>query len=491
MPQEVIPFANYQESGSDQLAGGSPFAINCAIDKRGAVTRRPGIEAFSLSPSSAFSEPVVGVFATAAGDTYAATGEPPGAMSLYRLNDTGAATDLTASPAAKFTASVRPSWTETEAIVCLATGREIRRITKSDLLCRRLAGAPKASHVVAHNGRLLANDIVENRSQVNYSGLSIGGAFGGHEQWGIAFSQAFGQSGFFTAESRPDSVTAVAGNSNEVRVFGETSTQTYLADGTTVYAPVSALEYGCLAPHSVVASDTQFAWLDHRRRFVLSDGRAVEDIGAPIQLQLDELKVHDDCFGYRIQHGPWDFLVWTFPSDGRTFAYQAGAGWSEWLGWDEGRSAYQRFIVEAHTLVPGSHDNVVGTRRLSGASYVGDIGRMTKAANTDLGTRIPWSIRTGFQNHGTDNRKHCEAVYLTFRRGESESSPPDIRLRHRDDEGGWREHRVSFGTTADRAPVVRLSSLGIYRRRQWEISFHGTDDLALASATEQYSVLEN
>jgi len=508
MPQEPIPFANNQESGSDQLGGASPLAINVAVDMRGAVGRRPGIEVFDLSPDTAvaeqvvglgpsgptemFTSPVIGLFATTAGTVYAVTGSPPGTMKAYKLNTTGEPQDLTASPTSAFTGSTRPTFAETEMLVLVATGREIRRIEKKDQRFRKLANSPSASHVVSHNLRLLANDLISSRAQINFTAPASGDqSFSGHEQWGFQVT-ALGTSGFFTAESRPDAVVAVHGNSNEIRVFGETSTQTYLSDQKFIYSPVSSVEYGLGAANSVIAFDNQFAWLDHARRFVVSDGRQVTVISDPIQQQLDEILTHEDCFSYRVQNGPYDFMVWTFPTDGRTFAYQNGAGWSEWMGWDDTANNYRRFIVESHTLVPGSHDNVVGTRRLSGASYVGDVGRMRKGVTTDLGSRIPAVVRTGFLGRGTDNRKHCRSVNLAFRRGEStDTTEPTVRLRYRDDEGEWTDLTVSLGASGDRTVVVPLRSLGVYRRRQWEIAFHGTEDFLLASAVEEYEILEN
>lgn len=505
--QEPVPFANNQESGSDALAGGAPFALNVAVDPKGAVGRRPGIELFELSPSTAvaeqavglgpsgptnmFDEPVVGLFSTTQGVVYAVTGEPPGSMKAYRLNTSGEATDLTASGASAFTGSVRPDFAETEQLVLIATGRQIRKVEKETNLQRRLKDSPAASHVVSHNLRLLANDTSTDRPYVNFTAPASGAqSYAGHEQWGFGIT-ALGTSGVFTAESRPDAVIAVAGNANEVRVFGETTTQTYMADPKFIYAPVSSVEYGLSAVNSVVPFDNRFAWLDHQRRIVVSNGRSVEVISDAIQLQLDELDEHTDCFGYRVQTGPYDFLLWTFPADGRTFCYQAGAGWSEWMGWDDGTNNYRRFIVEAHTLVPGSRDNVVGTRRLSGASYVGDIGRMRFGVTTDLGARIPVVSRTGFQNRGTDNRKHCRALHLAFRRGEAATDEPFVRLRYRNDEGPWTELKVSLGLSGDRKNVVTLRSLGVYRRRQWEIAFHGTEDFLLASAIEDFVVLES
>lgn len=474
-----LPFRPNQESGWDALGGGTTSAVNVIIDGKGTVRRRPGISTYDQVLSTAIdSDPVIGLHATSRSNTeiYAVTGTTPGSVNIYRAL-TASAHLLKAE-----TMSYRPTFAETGAMLAFADGRRISRI---DLDTHRVSDistdAPQATHVVAQASRLLANDVRVNTSAVHYSDVATGAATEGHEIWG-----GNGTSGQFTAEARPDPVVALGENSNEVFVFGKTTTQAFVSDVNFVYTPISTREFGCSAPYSVIRDDQSFAWLDHRRRFVHSDGRSVSILSQPIQATLDAMTKVDDCFGMRIHHGPTDVLLWKFPEDGRTFAYQKGGGWSLWMNWDENQNVWKNWAGNAHAHVPGSNVNVVGTE-------ASKLGRIDSAAYTDLGGRIPAHVQTGAIWHGVDLLKRNVALRLTLRRGETTATDePLITLQWRDDGGEWQAPvEVSLGSSGDREPVVPLRSLGVYRSREWRFSFHRTsEDLVLAKATEEFEILD-
>ncbi len=74
----------------------------------------------------------------------------------------------------------------------------------------------------------------------------------------------------------------------------------------------------------------------------------------------------------------------------------------------------------------------------------------------------------------------------------SVAEEPFGTLTYRDDEGAWRTpFPLSLGKSGDRQIVITIRSLGIYQRRQWRITFHGTSDFVLAGVTEEYLVLNN
>lgn len=485
-----IPFLPDQASGMEELAGASPLASNVIVDRRGAVRRRPGIVTHSLGPAGALnSDGIHGLFATSSGEVFALGGEVPGGtMGLYRLL-AGAYENLLVDPEAAFTAADRPTWAETEGMVVFTTGgRVMQRILLSDRSVVPLPGLPpRATHVCCHNSRLLANDTSRgNTTKVWYTGQSLGDVTAGQEQWGAQNTLAYGKSGYVTAEARSDPVVAVAENSSQVFVFGSTSLQVYSTDASLVYSSASVREFGCAAPYSVIKDDQSFAWLDDKRRFVSTDGRQVSILSDVIKGTLDDMSRVDDCFGYRVMVGHADMLVWTFPTAGVTLAYQRGGGWSTWTSWDETGSGYAPMSITAHTIVPGTNENLVGTS-------AGRIGELSLSAQTDFGTVIPAVIRTGHLDRDVDLRKACHAVRLTMRRGQTASTTePKIAVRYRDEDDVWSNPiHVGLGLTGDRHIVKEIRSLGTYRRRQWEFSFHGTDELVLASATEEYDILGN
>ena len=473
---QPIPFTNQQASGVEPLAGAGVVSMNVVVDAAGAVSRRPGIRAYSVAPETAVnSSGIDGLFATDDG-VLLAVSPGPGRV-LYEVMGGVARVVQNALPG-----ELRPIFAQTEAIVAIAGGREILKYIRVSRTAEPLGGKPPfASHVIAHASRLLANDLTVNKTAVRYSSTAIGTLdYSGLENWTFA-----PPSGFITAEARPDNVVAVWENTNNVFVFGQGTLQVYGPDATFVYLPESTREYGCGAPYSVIKQDQAFAWLDQYQRFCVSDGRSIKVISDEIYNTLQDLQSPQDCFGYRVLMGNVDALVWTFPTDGVTFAYQAGAGWGQWSGFDAATSNYKPFSVMSHCLRGDNGVNVVGTTD-------GFVAELTHRAETDLGEPIRAHIETGYVSRGTDAKKKCKRVRMVFRRGTvTGSTAPVAWLSYRDQPGPWEAPiPIDLGGSGDTHPVVEFTSLGTYRRRQWRFEFTGTDDLVLVSASEEFEVKE-
>lgn len=471
MPTAPIPLLPRQRSGLASLSGGSPVAHNVVADRLGAVMRRPGLKAYSGAVDEVIDEDGISALtSTPDGKLWVVPSSTPTA-SIYRVTS-GGSRDIT-TPPTRMRAEKRVTLTKTEALIVLAAGSRIHKVTLATETADFLGGGPpEATHVIAHGGRLLVNH-KGFQSRIDYSGIATGGATAGHEDW----SSGLGAGGFFSAEARPDKVVALQENTNEVFAFGETSTQVFVPSPSFVYQPGATREYGCAAPYGIINRDQAFAWMDHKRRIVVTDGRKYEVISDDIQKTLDELSRVDDCFGYRVRLGYVDALVWTFPTDGRTFVWQEGL-WGQWSG--EGLS---KFRVTAHHQRPNDGVNIVGDEN----GYISELDLETA---TDRGDPIPAEIITGFQNHDTDATKMCRNVRLAFERGKATGDAPEVFLYYRDVPGSWGAPlQISLGSVGDREIVVPLGPLGTYRRRDWRIVFTGTEQFKLVGAWEDFEVL--
>lgn len=479
---EPIPFANVQESGHDALGGGLVAAHNVAIDGKGVVRKRPGIaNASGVYADVIDSDGIVGVFQTTDGSVFAVADES-GERQIYAVSDSGFSSLGSGVPPFGLRGTGRPTFAETEMLVVLAGGREIQRIEKVGKISARLGGSPPlASHVIALSNRLLANDMQDDKTKVRYSDVALGTTtYAGHEVWSLG---GVGTSGYFTAEARPDDVVALAENTGEVFVFGQTTLQTFGPDAVLKFSTISSVELGCSAPYSVVKLDSSFYWLDHKRRLVKSDGRSYEAISDPIQKTLDDMTTVSDCFGYHVTDGFFEGLVWTFPTDGRTFVYQKGVGWGQWSGWD---GSWTRFIVNAACLSPTDGTALVGTT-------TGYVGELSLDATTDLGSTIRAHVTTGYLNRDTDAKKKCNVVRFSLRRGDAGTTPgPQAYFGWRDRPGAWEQRiPIDLGSSGDTEITREFRSLGApYRRRQWFFEFTGDSALSLVSAVEDFEVLE-
>lgn len=475
MPTELIPFGNTQASGHETLGGAKPLAMNVFVDATGTVRRRPGIATYATAPATALDAGgIIGLHATVGGRLFAVGATGSGARlarPIYAVSG-GGHTEVGRLPGTQ-----RSIMAETELNGIFAGGAEIIRTGLASLTSADLsADAPLAHHVIGNSLRLLADDYTSSASLIRYSSIASGNTdYSGHESWVVGVSD----SGAFTAEARNDPVVALHENTNEVFAFGSTTLQIFTPDPTTVYAPAAAREFGCSAPYSIVKFDASFAWLDEKRRFVMSDGRSSEVISDAIQNDIDGMTDSSDCFGYRVLDGPLDAMVWTFPTDGRTFVYQKGSGWGQWAARIDGNWA--RFPVNAHVLRNDTDENVVGTTD-------GKVCELSLGAEDDLGTAIHAYTQSGFLDRKTSRLKRVLHLRVTLQRGTpSGADSPVAWIRFRDRPGAWQQSLpIRPPATDDKEIVVAFHQLGTYRAREWLFEWSGTENLRLVKVEEEY-----
>jgi|ERR1044071_3542203 hypothetical protein len=478
--QADINFGPFQEGSYEELGGASPRAINVVIDPKGVVSKRPGIGVYDIAPSGVVdADGITGLYADNTSQLFAIGGTPD-ARHIYKLA-AGAAADLSIAPNSTLRGRLRPIFAETEVYLIMAGGSDMQKLHLQTLMSEQLGGEPPiASHVVANSSRLAANDLIVDKTKVRFSGIFQGTVdTTGMEEWDNTGLTEDG--GFFTAEARPDPVVAIWENTNEIFVWGKDNVQIFSPDANSVFAPAATRESGTLAAYSIIKQGQDFFWLDQHRRIVYSDGRTFQNLEGPIKRQLDALQHPEDCFGYRVFVGHIDCLVWSFPTDGRTFVYQVGGGWSEWFGWDENAAQFTSFMANAHHLRRDGGVNVVGTTD-------GRVGKFSLDSLSDLGQRVTSYVESGFINRDTDNLKRCRSVKLAIRRGGPSASL--CRIEWRDDTGAWNQPVfIDTGVTGDNNCVRELRSLGTYRRRQWRFTFSDDANLSLLKVTETFDVL--
>jgi hypothetical protein len=468
---QPIPFQP-SLSGADPLVSGQFVHRNMVLDSAGALHRRPGIAAHSDFVSTAIDTEITGLHATHGGDLIAA-GAYSGTRNLYRVGPNAALNLSAGLGGTVLRGASRPTFAETDALVVVAAGSEVQKVELSSFVSSRLGGGPpNATSVAANASRLLLNDVGDS-SRVPFSATAAGSSFAGHEQW-----EGTGNSGLLDAEARPDPVKMLGDRTADVFVWGATTLQVFGTDPVSAYAAVHTVEYGISAPYSVVRIESAFAWIDQRRRIVMSDGRTVQDIGRPIQEILRGMSTVEDAYGYRVHLGDTDAYVWVFPTAGRTMVYQVGVGWGQWSS--DGLTG--RHIANAVTQYGA--DTLVGT-------IDGRIGTYSTAATDDLGKSIVAHCETAALNRGSENRKACRQLKLKFRRGHSSSAARAL-ISWSDDEGPWSPPlEADLGPSGDRRPVVDFYALGVYRTRRWKFEFSGSAELILASAVETFEVLWN
>lgn len=481
MPSEAIQFTG-QASGLEQLSGAQPLNANVMTDMGGATKLRPGIATWSGFPSTV---PVFGGSAASPVDCMV----PFGAQLIYvtrdrrlwSLNpDTAVVTALsTLDPASVLTGSLRPFGQAFRTKVVFVGGGTPQSTTGSGTSAV-LGGSPPSSSSILG----LATRIVVARNDV--SGIFQWSGLGdtGHVVWDAL--------NFAEAEAKPDPIQLIADNTNEMFVFGTETLQVFSPDATLGFAPGRTMNLGTISPYSVVKVDDMFAFLDRERRFVITDGRSFSDeesvLSKPIEATLRSLNTVTDCFGFRMRNDRWDAAVWMFPTDGKGFIWnRRNSQWSEWKSLDSDGD-WVTPIVSSAVFWPERNLFLVGLT-------TGQIAKVDSSVFQDLGMTVKADLVSGFIDHGADNYKTNNALYLRFKRGstvQSETNIPRVLISWRDNTGPWsRPLARNLGIVGDTNPMVELRSLGVYRQRQWRIEYSGAAELALISAREDFAVSAN
>lgn len=293
---------------------------------------------------------------------------------------------------------------------------------------------------------------------------------------------------FASAESKPDVVNSIIGFRDEVYIHGRTSAEIWEDDGQTPFAPVAggAINVGCAAPYSVIHLDNEVIWLSSDRKFVRFAGGGVETLSTQYDEVISDMSVVEDCTADRYDILGKTIVVFQFPSEAKTLAYNiTDDNWGEFGYWNT-TGFHEAFLGGCHVYVPNGGVHIVGSRKADGA-----ILQMTKDALTDNGTQIRMVSRSGHINYGTNKRKRNENISIRAKRGYvTDATEPVATLRFRDDNGEWsQEIQFSLGMMGDYFNTTRIQRLGMYATRQLEFACTDPVGFVFSEAKEELTVM--
>lgn len=467
-----IPFSGGQSSGLDALAGGMPAQVNVTTDAAGAAWMRPGIVAWDDYPATAPTTDEVTGIGVWNGYTIFTTTPNANGHPLWAITSPGVATALSdATAATRVNGVLKPIFTPTRTRMVISAGGPPQKWEGAGLSARLGGSPPSMTHTVAISQRLVGNG-------TSAGGLIYWSGIGevNHETW-VTGSE------FREAETEPDDLIALYKSANELVAIGTRTVQMLSPDPSITFSNARTLQYGGAAPRGVVLADEQFLILDTRKRIMLSNGRGSAAVSSPaIARDLDRMSTVDDCWGFRYHIEGHDMAVFTFPTEGKTFAYDIPAkAWQEWRSWRNG--AWADLAISAHCY---DEDNKVHLVGLSD----GRIARFDADTRTEMGEPLIAEVTSPFVNQGTAAPKLTNWVRFTFRRGGASSSTAVALVSFRNDLGAFGEpYRLTLGDSSDVNPTVVIRSVGIYEQRQWRISVD-SGEFVLAEVEEDFTVLQ-
>jgi hypothetical protein len=460
-----------QQSGWDELGGANPAFVNCVVNSPGGVRSRPGIRAWSEWPASVPSTFPVVAMAIFGDALLYITDDGAGTRDVFAWR-TGGVIALSASADQRIDGSLRPTIATTRSWAIITGGGRPQKVT-TGLVSSRLGGNPPNAADISTITQylvLVANDA---------SGLffwDIPGD-GGIETWETDLD-------FREAEARPDPLVACADLARELWMFGTQTVQVFTPDENEAFAVGPAIEDGCLALHSVVKVDkNRMAWLANGRRILISDSGPPIDLGDQgMSEDFKGLVTVDDCWSFRCVMGNFDFLVWVFPTEGRTFAFEGKKGvWSEWRRWANGR--WQAWSPTSYVFWEDKNIHLVGLAD-------GSIAELSLDATSDNGDALRCVARMGFTAPPTDaDTIQARETRMRMRSLSDAVMEGSIDVRWRD---GVEKFRPALRRTFTRKrPTAVINPCGTpYQQRQYEFSWDAADAVYLAGVTEVLEELE-
>ena len=266
---------------------------------------------------------------------------------------------------------------------------------------------------------------------------------------------------FATAESAPDNALAVISDHRELFVFGETSTEVwYNAGGSSFpFSRSTILELGCAAAHSVAKIDNTVFWLADDGTIRRAEGYTPMAISTTaLSREINGYTTLSDAFAYTYYYKGVPFYKITFPSEGKTWVYNAASGfWHREQTLNKGRHLSNCYVRAFNKHFVGDFENA-------------NIYELDSDTHTDNGAAIQ-RIRTTQHLQADNKRVFMSNLQILFEHGKGlttgQGSDPQAMLQWSDDGGRTfsQEHWRGMGKIGEYTRRSIWRRLGSFRDR--------------------------
>lgn len=358
-------------------------------------------------------------------------------------------------------------------ILYTATNGEVRYIDLETGAISTPDPMPKATFIANMNNRFYANDQAGSGQDFWITDFNPDPAVMANDPtyWASASNP-------FRAAQKPDALLGIYAAFNEVYLWGTQGCEIWQEDGVTPISPLvgSIIEAGISAPYSVVMSNNTFFALGNvsgKRAVIMLNGRSPQVVSEAIANKLQALNYVQDARGQLCFVGGTNFYVLTFPSEKQTWAYDFKTEvWAQWSHWDSENAQHVAF------------DGTFGIYAKDWNKHYtlgndGNLYELSRLVYSDNGTPMRSSVRTGWIDHGTWDRKRCDQLIIKCK-GYLDA-PATLIMRYREDgRPEWcndMEFQLEAGQQNDF--LIKLNRQGMYRSRQFEFVMTDANNLAL------------
>lgn len=342
------------------------------------------------------------------------------------------------------------------------------------------------------SGGLSVSTQVVQVTNANYpaAGCSSIDTMDGYTIWSVIDSRQFQLSGlydttaidsldFASAESTPAPLVRVLVDHRELWLFKEHGIEVWTNTGASPFPferiPGAVLEKGCAASLSCAKADNSVFWLGDDLIVYRATGYQPTRISTHgMEDEIRGFTTVDDAFAFSYSQGGHVFYVLTFPSEDRTYVFDAASG-----GWHYRQSG---------TTVELAQWDVMNVTNAFGKLYAGfTAGRLCEMdmdTYTEAGETIRRVVRT-LPLFAGGNRFILNGVEVECELGvglsTGQGSDPQLMLRiSRDGTATWgNEYSCSMGVMGDRASRANFHRLGAARQMTLEFSISDPVKVAL------------
>lgn len=302
------------------------------------------------------------------------------------------------------------------------------------------------------------------------SGLLNGGAWDGLD--------------FASAEGSPDSTVGVISDHRELWLFGANSAEVWVNTGNNDFpferSGNTFVEHGCASAGSIAKLDNTVFWLGADDRGTGIVWRADGYTPLRISTHATELAFAGytlgDAVAFSYQQEGHGFYVLHFPTDGKTWVYDAATQvWHERAYREAATGVLSQWRANCHTMLGGLH--LVGDCE-DGRLYVLDPDYFSDDGDPIL------RLRTAQTQEKLQMRLFFSELQIDMETGvglaTGQGSAPLLMMRYSNDGGHtWSNERTAtVGAVGEYGARCRFMRLGAGRNRVWEISM--TDPVRFA-----------
>lgn len=164
----------------------------------------------------------------------------------------------------------------------------------------------------------------------------------------------------------PDSIASIGVRQREVWLVGTQTTEPWFLSGAADFPfeaiPSTFVSYGCVAKYSVVYADVSLFWISKNWQgkgiIVKSEGYAAQKVSTfALENELQKYATIEDAVASTYQVGGHTFVVFTFPTANKTWAYDLATKQWHQLAWTDDDGKLQRdrvlFYAVAYGVIVG------------------------------------------------------------------------------------------------------------------------------------------